>query len=122
VAFEFLAQPVGVTTFNRQVRGITCVRTRLNPQPEPVPDSEFFLPATQIIKAIGQNRPGIAQQLGLKTESGLISVDGTLETSLPGVFAGGDCIRIKGAASTVMAVQDGKLAASAIHKKVMANG
>ncbi len=38
---------------------------------------------------------------------------------MPGVFAGGDCMRAKNAASTVMAVQDGKLAAAAIHRRVM---
>ncbi len=42
-------------------------------------------------------------------------MNATFETSIPGVYAGGDCIRVEGAASTVMAVQDGKLAAAAIH-------
>ena len=41
-----------------------------------------------------------------------------LQTSAPRVYAGGDCIRVKGAASTVMAVQDGKLAATAIHERL----
>jgi dihydropyrimidine dehydrogenase (NAD+) subunit PreT len=80
------------------------------------------LRAKQIVKAIGQNRPSIALMLGVGTERGLIAVNGGLETSVPGIFAGGDCIRLKGAASTVMAVQDGKLAARSIHEKVMANG
>ena len=44
------------------------------------------------------------------------------ETSLPGIYAGGDCIRARGAASTVMAVQDGKLAAPAIHERLVAHG
>ena len=35
-----------------------------------------------------------------------------------GVYAGGDCTRAKGSASTVMAVQDGKLAAEAIHAQL----
>ena len=82
----------------------------------------FVLAADQIVKAIGQHRPSIASQLGLATERGLISVNSEMETNVAGVFAGGDCIRVKGAASTVMAVQDGKLAAAAIHNKVMANG
>ena len=42
--------------------------------------------------------------------------------SLPGIFAGGDCIRSKGAASTVMAVQDGKLAARSIDERLVAHG
>jgi dihydropyrimidine dehydrogenase (NAD+) subunit PreT len=122
VAFEFLAQPVRVVSENGTVAGLECVRTRLVPHPEPIEGSAFILPADQIIKAIGQNRPSIAAQLGLATDRGLIGVNAELETSTPGIYAGGDCIRVKGAASTVMAVQDGKLAATAIHNKVMAHG
>jgi len=122
VAFEFLAQPVRVVTEAGSVVGLECVRTRLTPHPEPVAGTEFVLRAKQIVKAIGQNRPSIALMLGVGTERGLIAVNGGFETSVPGIFAGGDCIRLKGAASTVMAVQDGKLAARSIHEKVMANG
>jgi dihydropyrimidine dehydrogenase (NAD+) subunit PreT len=122
VSFVFLAQPVRVIVENGQVTGLECLRTRLSPHPEPVEGSEFVLPADLIIKAIGQNRPSLASHLGLATERGLIRVGDRMETSVPGIFAGGDCIRVKGAASTVMAVQDGKLAAAAIHDKVMANG
>ena len=46
-------------------------------------------------------------------------MNAAFETSIAGVFAGGDSIRAKGAASTVMAVEDGKLAAAAIHHHVM---
>jgi len=58
----------------------------------------------------------------LKTVKGYIEVDDRFQTSLPGVYAGGDCIRARGAASTVMAVQDGKLAARSIHERVVGNG
>ena len=60
--------------------------------------------------------------LKLKTEKGFIQVSANFETNLPGVYAGGDCIRARGAASTVMAVQDGKRAAEAIHQRLVANG
>ncbi len=122
VGFEFLAQPVRVIVAAGEVTALECLRTELTPHPVPVPGSEFLLPADQIIKAVGQERPSLASVLGLSTERGLIAVDKNLETNIPGVFAGGDCIRIKGAASTVMAVQDGKLAAAAIHEKVTAHG
>lgn len=122
VAFEFLAQPVRVVFEGGEVAGLECLRTRLTPQLEAIPGSEFVMPARQIIKAIGQNKPSIAEMLGLATERGFIGVNGELETSVPGIYAGGDCIRARGAASTVMAVQDGKIAASAIHNKVMING
>jgi glutamate synthase (NADPH/NADH) small chain len=84
-----------------------------------VPGSEFVLPCDQVVKAIGQEKPWLAQALGLETEKGFIKVNQAYETSLPGVYAGGDCIRARGSASTVMAVQDGKLAAFAIHRSLM---
>jgi glutamate synthase (NADPH/NADH) small chain len=86
------------------------------PIPLAVAGSEFVLEADQIVKAIGQHRPSVAQLLNLKTENGFIQVNDDFETSQPGIYAGGDCIRGKGSASTVMAVQDGKLAAEAIHR------
>jgi glutamate synthase (NADPH/NADH) small chain len=136
--FRFLTRPVRVVSQNGRVTGLECVRAELGapdssgrPAPVDVARSEFVIAADLIIKAIGQNKPALAAKLGLETERGFIQVDADLETSVPGVFAGGDCIRAKGAASTVMAVQDGKLAAQAIHKrlgkaaadrKVIANG
>jgi glutamate synthase (NADPH/NADH) small chain len=60
--------------------------------------------------------------LRLQTNKGFIQVNSEFETSLPGIYAGGDCIRVRGAASTVMAVQDGKLAARAIHERLVGRG
>jgi dihydropyrimidine dehydrogenase (NAD+) subunit PreT len=125
VAFRFLAQPVRVLSNGIGVTGLECVRMELGepdasgrPAPQPVPGSEFVITADQVVKAIGQEKPSVAALVGLATSKGYISVDANLETSMPGVFAGGDCIRAKGAASTVMAAQDGKLAALAIHRKL----
>jgi dihydropyrimidine dehydrogenase (NAD+) subunit PreT len=55
-------------------------------------------------------------------ERGFIQVNSQFETNVPGIYAGGDCIRAKGAASTVMAVQDGKLAAAAMHLRLRTAG
>jgi glutamate synthase (NADPH/NADH) small chain len=76
------------------------------------------IPTDQILKAIGQEKPALASRLGLDTDKGFLKVNEEFETNLTGVYAGGDCIRAKGAASTVMAVQDGKLAALAIHQRI----
>jgi glutamate synthase (NADPH/NADH) small chain len=127
VEFRFLTQPVRVLVENGTVTGIECVRTELGavdvsrrPSPRPVLGSEFVIPADQIVKAIGQQKPSLAKSLGLATRGGFIKVDDDYETSVPGVYAGGDCIRASGSASTVMAVEDGKLAAQAIHGKLTA--
>jgi len=129
VAFWFLAQPVKVHHDNGSVKALECVRMALGepdasgrPAPQPLPDSNMLLPADQIVKAIGQHKPSIAQLLNLRTEKGFIEVNDRFETSSPGVFAGGDCIRARGSASTVMAVQDGKLAARSIHQRLVNHG
>jgi glutamate synthase (NADPH/NADH) small chain len=106
--------------------GLECLRVELGPpdqsgRPAPlaVAGSEFVLAADQIVKAVGQQKPSLAALLGLATQKGFIAVDDAFQTSLPGVYAIGDCIRSHGAASTVMAVEDGKLAAAAIHRQLM---
>jgi dihydropyrimidine dehydrogenase (NAD+) subunit PreT len=104
--------------------GLECLRVELGapdasgrPAPITVAGSEFFLEADQIVKAVGQNKPTLAALLGLDTKKGFLAVDESFRTSIDGVFAIGDCIRSHGAASTVMAVQDGKLVAAVIHQQ-----
>jgi glutamate synthase (NADPH/NADH) small chain len=72
---------------------------------------EFALEADRVLLAVGQSmRP--AGLDGLTIERGKIKVDSEFQTSLPGVFAGGDCIAT-GEDLTVQAVEDGKRAAHA---------
>ena len=129
VRFEFLSQPMRVQAKNGTVDGVECVHMSLGhkdasgrPTPQPVPGSHFVISADQVVKAIGQEKPSLVARLNLKTQRGFIAVDENLQTSLPGVYAGGDCIRAVGSASTVMAVQDGKLAARAIHERLVGHG
>jgi dihydropyrimidine dehydrogenase (NAD+) subunit PreT len=76
------------------------------------------------LRPIRSSRPSVktsltlAAQLGLKTKKGFIDVDANFQTNVAGIYAIGDCIRSTGVASTVMAVQDGKLAAEAIHQQL----
>ena len=127
VQFQFLTQPEKVFVADRRVTGLQCVRVELGrldstrrPAPVPVAGSQFVIAADQVVKAIGQERPALAQALGLKTDGRFIAVDSEYATSIPRVFAGGDCIRAQGTCSTVMAVQDGKLAAQSIHRRFKA--
>jgi glutamate synthase (NADPH/NADH) small chain len=78
----------------------------------------FTLDADQVLKAIGQVLvPGALDGSGevLALRRGRIAVDAGYATSLPGVWAGGDCV---GTALdlTVQAVEDGKRAAAAMHR------
>ena len=127
IDFRFLSQPSRVVMESGRLVGLECLRVELGapdrsgrPSPTTVAGTEFVLDADQIIKAVGQLKPPLAELLGLKTASGFICVDSDFETSSTGVYAIGDCIRLWGAASTVMAVQDGKLAAAAISRKLLA--
>ena len=123
ITFHFHAQPAKLMVENGSVRGLECLEmqpsTARKIPPKPIPGSEFVLPTDQVVKAIGQQRPSLADLLGVETENGFIRVNADFQTSLAGVFAGGDCVRASGNCSTVMAVEDGKLAAAAIHKTLM---
>ena len=129
VTFCFLAQPVKVHHENGAVKSLECVRMALGDPdrsgrrfPKSIPGSSMLLPSDQIIKAIGQSEPSLISSLNLRRENGFIHVNPSFETSASGVFAGGDCIRVRGSASTVMAVQDGKLAARSIHQRLVQHG
>jgi glutamate synthase (NADPH/NADH) small chain len=68
-----------------------------------------------VVVAIGTRSNPIltTSAAGLKVNQwGYIEVDGAGMTSLPGVFAGGDIVR--GAATVILAMGDGKRAAAAI--------
>jgi len=118
VEFRFLTQPVRVLAENGRVTGLGCIPMKLGAL-EPAGDgAEFVIPADQVVKAVGQEKPSLARTLGLALQRGYIQVNADFETGIPGVFAGGDCIRSRNIASTVMAVQDGKLAAAAIHVRL----
>ena len=76
-----------------------------------------------MFKAIGQGFDGdslsdaMASELARDGER--IHVDDAFRTSLPRVYAGGDCVA-PGQDLTVQAVQHGKLAAHAIHQDLLA--
>ncbi len=121
IGFTFLTQPVEVLSEGGQVTGLKCVKMALaepdasgRPRPQPVAGSEFVIACDRVIKAIGQEKPALATVLGLELQGGYIKVDDELRTNLPRVWAAGDSVRVRGSASTVMAVQDGKLAAASI--------
>ncbi len=78
----------------------------------------FSLPADMLFKAIGQlllHDSLDAHHELLDTTAGRIVVDAEGRTSLPGVWAGGDCVA-GGRDLTVEAVADGKLAARSIDR------
>lgn len=76
----------------------------------------FRLRADQLFTAIGQSLAGVPA--GLAVEGGKLVVDGAGRTSVPGVWAGGDCT--PGEDLTVVAVAQGRDAAEDIHASLTA--
>ncbi|MEO5918165.1 MAG: NADPH-dependent glutamate synthase [Candidatus Limnocylindrales bacterium] len=123
VRFELLAAPLEVIGDDqRWVTALRCQRMELGEpdasgrrRPEPVPDSEFEIPCDMVVVAIGtRSNPLLtasAPELNVN-EWGYIVTDEFGMTSMPGVFAGGDIVR--GAATVILAMGDGKRAATSI--------
>lgn len=74
-----------------------------------------MMEADMVLKAIGQQLGNALLTLaGFQLEGGRMATDAAGQTSLPGVWAGGDC-RAGGLDLTVEAVEHGKQSAKAIH-------
>jgi dihydropyrimidine dehydrogenase (NAD+) subunit PreT len=122
VTIRHWARPVALVSEAGRLQAVEFAATELAPA-DLLADTgrRFTLPADQLFKAIGQKLvagPGNGSAGLLEIERGKIRVDGSLETTLPGVWAGGDCVG-RGEDLTVMAVEDGKRAAAAIHHRLL---
>jgi glutamate synthase (NADPH/NADH) small chain len=123
IQFEFQVAPVEVLGDDEGwVAGLRCIRMELGEpdasgrrRPIPIPGSEFTIACDMVVVAIGtRSNPlltSTAPELEIN-EWGYIVTDEHGMTSMPGVFAGGDIVR--GAATVILAMGDGKRAAAAI--------
>jgi len=117
VRIKHWSRPVRLLSTDGSLDGVEFEFTRLDDRQMLAGTGERFkLPADMLFKAIGQlllrdSLDGHAELLD--TASGRIVVDADGRTSLPGVWAGGDCVA-GGRDLTVEAVQDGKVAARSI--------
>jgi heterodisulfide reductase subunit A-like polyferredoxin len=107
------------------VAALECQKMKLGkrdssgrPAPEPIPGSEFIIPCDAVIVSIGQSpdTTSLGKRMGLETTKwGTLKADPlTLETGLPGVFAGGDCV--SGPDVVINAKLAGKKAAKSIDR------
>ncbi|MFM8750006.1 NAD(P)-dependent oxidoreductase [Rhabdaerophilum sp.] len=108
-------RPVRVEQSGGAVTGVTFEYTTSRDGALAGTGEMVTLPADQVLVAIGQalRAEDLAGQ-GLALAKGRIAVDEAGKTSLPGVWAGGDCVA-GGLDLTVAAVEDGKQAARSIH-------
>lgn len=122
VKIAFLAVPVKILTDGGKVTGAECVRIELGEpdasgrrRPIPIKGSEFILETDMIIPAIGEKSDLslIEGKLISITEQGTVATDlFSYQTSLPEVFAGGDCVT--GPATLSEAIAAGNRAARSI--------
>jgi formate dehydrogenase major subunit len=122
-----LAAPVGIITEENRLKALRCQRMKLGDpdasgrrRPVPIEGSEFDLPCTIAISAIGQGPlldglDAIGEEKIQQTRWQTVSVDpDTLQTNINGVFAGGD-VADDGPTVVIDAIADGRKAAESIH-------
>lgn len=129
VSLELLVAPTRIMREGMgRVVGLECTRMWLGEpdasgrrRPEPVPGSEFAIPASLVLSATGlepvpdfAGDTPLAQSLRRDRRGTLQTDPSTGATSVPGIFAGGDLST--GAATVVEAVAGGRRAAAAIHR------
>lgn len=123
IKIHFLAMPLKVLSKNGILTGIECCRMKLGEpdasgrrRPVPIKNSEFSLPFDNLILVIGQlvDKKALPKELAF-TDWGTIDIDlVTLETSIKGVFAGGDVA--SGPADVISAIAMGKQGAVSIDR------
>jgi heterodisulfide reductase subunit A-like polyferredoxin len=125
IIIEYLTAPTRLIVENGAIRGMECLRMELGepdesgrPRPVPIPGSEFRTEADMIIPAISQS-PDLSFLSGrddIKTSRwGGIEADPiTLETSVKGIFAGGDAVT--GPQTYIDAMAAGRKAAISIDR------
>ena len=131
IVFEMLTNPLAVLPDESGwVRALLCQRMELGEpdasgrrSPVAIQGSEFEVLCDVVIEAIGTRANPLLTQTtpDLKVNRrGYIEVDESNMTSKPGVFAGGDIVR--GAATVILAMGDGKRTAAAIDRWLQGRG
>jgi glutamate synthase (NADPH/NADH) small chain len=126
VVFHLLCNPVRILTdASNRLEGVECIQMELGEpdssgrrRPVPVKGSEFVVDADVLVVAIGNKPnpliPQTTPDLKLTKWKTIDANEDTMETSIPGVFAGGDVV--SGAATVISAMGQAKTAAASIHK------
>jgi glutamate synthase (NADPH/NADH) small chain len=124
IKFHFLAAPKQVLADGQgRVNALECLEMELGEpdasgrrRPKPKPNSEFIIPVDTVIVAVGAAPNPLLPRATPKltaVKGGRLQVDPeTLQTTIPGVFAGGDIANEEG--TVIAAMGDGKRAARGI--------
>ncbi|HEY6008021.1 MAG TPA: NADPH-dependent glutamate synthase [Geobacteraceae bacterium] len=124
VEFAMLTAPLAILgDAEGWVAALRCERMELGPaddsgrrRPVPLAGSAFELPVDVVVNAVGTRANPLltatAPDLAINGWGNVVA-DASGATSIPGTFAGGDIVR--GGATVILAMGDGKRAAAAIH-------
>ncbi|MFQ6083547.1 MAG: NADPH-dependent glutamate synthase [Candidatus Aminicenantia bacterium] len=126
IEFHFLTAPIRyIGDKNNKLKAMECIRMELGEpdasgrrRPIPIQGSEFITEVDLVVVAIGQSPnpliPNTTPQIKVG-KWGNIEVNWeTMETSMEGVYAGGDIVR--GGATVILAMGDGRRAAESIDR------
>ncbi len=127
IIFNLLTNPIRyIGNEDGWVTGVECIKMELGEpddsgrrRPVPIKGSEYVIPCDVAIPAIGtKSNPLLTSATPeIKLNKwGNIEANDMLATSMEGVFAGGDIVR--GAATVILAMGDGKKAAASIDQYV----
>jgi glutamate synthase (NADPH/NADH) small chain len=129
IIFKLLTNPIRFIGDERGwVKAMECIKMKLGDpdesgrrRPIPIEGSEFSIDVDTVIVAIGRTPNPIIQKTtaGLETtkRNTVLVNESTGETSIKGVYAGGDIVT--GEATVISAMGAGKRAAKAIHEYLM---
>ena len=128
IEFNLLTNPTKIDGKDGWVRSMTCIRMELGEpdasgrrRPVPIKGSEFDFEVDTVIVAIGNGAnpllPATTPELETNKWGNIIADDDTCQTSIKGVYAGGDIVI--GAATVILAMGAGKKASKTMHEYLM---
>ena len=123
IKFNLLTNAVKINGENGFVKSVTCIKMQLGEpdasgrrSPVEIAGSEYDIECDMLIMALGTSPNPLLtssfKQLALGRKGVIIADEETLETSVKGVYAGGDAVT--GSATVIRAMGQGKRAAKSI--------
>src|SRR5262249_24227022 len=121
--YVFNVAPVRILGESGKVVGIELIRTAPGPDdksgrptPKPVPGSQFIVPCTTVVAALGEVADLSFLPSGTRTHDGHVVVaPETCETNIPRLYAAGE---MTGAKGTATAFHAGFACADVVHKRL----
>ena len=110
----FQTKVTGAKVEKGRIKEVECIKTKIeNEKAVDIEASEYTMNANTVIFAIGAKiNEKLFEEMGIKTEYGLVCVNENYMTNIEGVYAGGDTVETK--SSVCRAIATGKKAAKAI--------